>query len=130
MGNGGFSLRSRKLCNALLDIRPTWRLEDWANDERLNFVHSHFYGINPRGKKVIHDDFLISIWYRKILEESHGISFCPPELANKFSVESAVPFTEYWVGRSFGFHGPGIAPRYGIQLYQDSAFSAVSLARV
>jgi hypothetical protein len=116
VGNGGFSLRSRKLLDALREIQPSWRLADWAGDPRLEFPPRHFYGTGRQGQKVIHDDFLISIWYRGVLEKSFGISFCPPELANKFSVESAAPFTEYWVGRSFGFHGPGIAPLYGIQL--------------
>jgi hypothetical protein len=115
VGNGGFSLRSRKLCNALLDIRPKWRVEDWVNDERLNFTPAHFYGYR-QGQKVIHEDYLICIWYRKVLETSYDISFCPPELANRFSVESTDPFTKYWVGHSFGFHGPGMAPYYGVKL--------------
>lgn len=115
VGNGGFSLRSRRLCNALLDLRATWRVEDWGDDQRLNFPRDHFW-FGPEGKKYIPEDVLISIWYRKILENSYGISFCPPELANKFSVEVIDPFTQYWVGRSFGFHGPSIARHYGVEL--------------
>jgi hypothetical protein len=37
-------------------------------------------------------------------------------LACKFSLFQAHPLTQYWLGRSFGFHGASVAPNYGITL--------------
>jgi hypothetical protein len=47
-----------------------------------------------------------------------GMAFAsaPAELANRFSVENRDPFTQYWLGRSFGFHGAWNASAYGISL--------------
>ena len=59
---------------------------------------------------------MISLWARKILETEYGIKFCPPELACKFSLFKSHPLTQFWVGRSFGFHGEQIAPKYGVTL--------------
>jgi hypothetical protein len=108
VGNGGFSLRSRRLYDALIDLRPRWRLKDWAGDPRRL---SPDCSLDP-----IPEDILISIWYREILESKYGIKFCPPELAMKFSIEGVSPYTQYWVGRSFGFHGAHISSHYGVQL--------------
>lgn len=114
VGNGGFSLRSRKLYQALLELDIKWRVADWASDERIN--RREYYTPGPNGKKYLVEDILISLWYRDQLENEFGIRFCPPELANKFSVETVSSFTEYWLGRSFGFHGIAAAPHYGVGL--------------
>lgn len=114
VGNGGFSLRSRRLYQALLDIDITWSLDNWLSDERINLPE--YYVIDPQGERRIPEDVLICLWYREKLERECGIKFCPPELANKFSVESPCPFTQYWLGRSFGFHGPWAASHYGVKL--------------
>jgi hypothetical protein len=114
VGNGGFSLRSRKLYNALLDLRVRWQVQDWLDDERLGI--EPYYAIAPNGEKFIPEDIVISLWYRSTLESCYGIRFCPPELANKFSVETVHDYTQYWLGRSFGFHGVRAAPYYGVIL--------------
>ncbi len=115
VGNGGFCWRSRKLYEALLDLRPRWRIEDWTGDERLAF--HEFCGTNKVGGKFIPEDYILSIWYRDILEQRYEIKFCPAELANKFSVEAVDPFTQYWMGRSFGFHGRAVAAsHYGVEI--------------
>ena len=73
VGNGGFSLRSRRLLDALLDpaIEPT----------------------HP-------EDVCICEQHRQRLEQVHGLSFAPPELAQQFAFERMAP-----VGATFGFHG-------------------------
>ena len=113
VGNGGFSLRSRKLYDALLDLRISWRLEDWLPyDDRL--TNFGYYVLNNKGEKCLQEDILISVWARKVLETRFAIRFCPPELAGKFSLFESHPLTKFWVGRSFGFHGEGIASEYGV----------------
>jgi hypothetical protein len=114
MGNGGFSLRSQKLFGALREVDIKWRVTDWAHDERLG--SREYYGLTGEGHRFLPEDLVICLWYRKILEAEWNIRFCPPDLANKFSVETVHPFTQYWLGRSFGFHGVVAAPHYGVQL--------------
>lgn len=75
VGNGGFSLRTKKLLQIL------------TNDEFVN--------INLQA-----EDHAICREYRDILEKKHDIKFAPLQLANKFSYESHVPTTS-----TFGFHG-------------------------
>jgi len=64
VGNGGFSLRSKRLLRALQDpeIAP----------------------LNP-------EDIAICRTYRPLLEKRHGIRFAPPEVAARFSFESLPP---------------------------------------
>lgn len=114
VGNGGFSWRSRKLYRALLDIGVTWRLEDWAHDRRIDLPE--YFVADTQGNKRIPEDVLISLWYRERLEREYGIRFCPPQLANRFSVEFVSRYTQEWLGRSFGFHGIVAAPYYGVTL--------------
>jgi hypothetical protein len=103
VGNGGFSLRSRRLYEALLDLSPRWQISDWVGDPRL--AQREFVGFANSGELFIPEDLIIGLWYRGALEKKYGIKFCPPDLANRFSVETIHPFTEYWLGKSFGFHG-------------------------
>ena len=80
VGNGGFSLRSKKLCDIL------------AHNE-LEGQHYH-----P-------EDHHICRTYRASLE-ALGIKFAPEEVANKFSIEAynvAPPYNRY--NGQFGFHG-------------------------
>ena len=114
VGNGGFSLRSRRLFDALLKIDLKWRPEEWQADPRID--QPEFFVTGANNAKHIPEDLIISLWYRKTLETEFGIKFCPPRLANKFSVESPGKFTRGWLGRSFGFHGINAAPYYGVQL--------------
>jgi Protein of unknown function (DUF5672) len=114
VGNGGFSLRSRRLFQALLELEIKWGQEHWRSDHRIN--RREYYGTSATGERYLVEDLLICLWYRERLEEEFGIRFCPPEIANKFSVETVSPFTHYWLGRSFGFHGLAAAPYYGVGL--------------
>ena len=86
VGNGGFTLRSKKLLNAIKDFDV------------------------PHG--TIEDDFICRK-KRKELEVVHGIKFAPEEVANNFSIEAygSSSFTDMqghkantYTGQ-FGFHG-------------------------
>ena len=114
VGNGGFSLRSRKLYSALNDICIDWRSDHLARDPRSS--QREYYGILPSGAHFIPEDLLICLWYRDILERRYGIRFCGPDLASQFSVETVHPSMNKWLGKSFGFHGICAAPYYGIKL--------------
>lgn len=76
VGNGGFSLRSRKLLEAL------------SADE---FPES----------EVIHEDQAICVGFRPRLEAKYGITFAPVDVAGAFAHET-VQSTQ----ATFGFHGP------------------------
>ncbi|MBI1394404.1 MAG: methyltransferase domain-containing protein [Betaproteobacteria bacterium] len=76
VGNGGFSLRSRRLLDVLLD--PSFREEE-----------------------IIHEDQSICVHFRERLENEFGIRFAPLELAGRFSHETTQSGQP-----TFGFHGP------------------------
>jgi len=79
VGNGGFSLRSKKL----LDILATLDLDDY----------------HP-------EDEVICRRLRKWLEDNHDIKFAPDEVANQFSIEAyGVPAPDNQYSGQFGFHG-------------------------
>lgn len=90
VGNGGFSLRSKKLCEIL------------AEDKNIQVFHP--------------EDEMICRRYRSYLEKTHGIKFAPVEVAKKFSIEAyglAHHFRIY--DGEFGFHGPHVSfAEYGI----------------
>lgn len=82
VGNGGFSLRSRKLVDALAD-------------PQINQLHP--------------EDYAICDLYHDLLVEQHGIRFAPVALASQFSCEMIAPTgttfgfhgigTLHWVAR-------------------------------
>jgi hypothetical protein len=76
VGNGGFSLRSRKLCK---------------------FCSTLAY---PDGTP---EDMIICVFYRKLLEEN-GFKFAPVDIAKKFSYEHQFD-SSHDITTSFGFHG-------------------------
>jgi len=80
VGNGGFSLRSKKLCDILAD-------------NPLEHMHP--------------EDHCICRIYRKSLENDFGIKFAPAEVADKFSIEAygsnAIRGANMYSGQ-FGFH--------------------------
>lgn len=78
VGNGGFSLRSRRLLDALLAL-------DWTE-----WKH------HP-------EDAVIGRHCRHQLETQGQVRFAPPELADRFSIEWNM--SSPWMGKSFGFHG-------------------------
>ena len=79
MGNGGFSLRSKKLQTAV------------AND---SFIETS----DP-------EDEVICRLYREYLENKHGIKYAPVDLADKFSYELRTPVAETF-GFHGKFHKP------------------------
>jgi tetratricopeptide (TPR) repeat protein len=64
VGNGGFSLRSKRLLVALQD---------------------------PRVRELVPEDLAICRTYRRLLESEHGIRFAPDEVAERFSFEVVQP---------------------------------------
>jgi hypothetical protein len=85
VGNGGFSLRSRKLLDACQD---------------------KFINLNDRISFGVNEDYLICLEYRKFLEDEYGIKFAPRNLAISFSNEYGEFFD------TFGFHGLWNIPLY------------------
>jgi tetratricopeptide (TPR) repeat protein len=75
VGNGGFSLRSRRLLDALAD--PAITLDENENEDRA-----------------------ICIRHRALLEEKHGIRFADVRVADRFAFDVSRP-----VGPTLGFHG-------------------------
>jgi hypothetical protein len=84
VGNGGFSLRSRKLLQALKQLQVT------ASDR--------------------HEDYQICLDMRSQLEHL-GCAWAPPQLADQFSIENNTQ--SEWYGKSFGFHGKFLMSLYG-----------------
>lgn len=78
VGNGGFSLRSKKLLNALNVLNLPF------TDKKTGYFN---------------EDGVICCYYRNELED-YGIKFAPVELAARFSTELPVPETV----ESFGGH--------------------------
>lgn len=78
VGNGGFSLRSKKLIDIL------------ATDPNIREVHP--------------EDHVICRTYRTYLERVHGIRFAPEEVADRFSYEGHLQPSKSLNGH-FGFHG-------------------------
>ena len=76
VGNGGFSLRSKRLLKALSN-----------NDIVLDSLE---YG----------EDSFICRTYRRHLEKKYDIRFAPGHIADRFSYERSEP-----AGKTFGFHG-------------------------
>jgi hypothetical protein len=84
MGNGGFSLRSRRLIDACRDTEV--KLGGFAGQN---------------------EDIAICVEHRKLLQDKYNIQYAPPEVARQFGVENE------WLGRkTFGFHGMWNAPRF------------------
>lgn len=79
VGNGGFSLRSKKLLNAF-------------NDLKLPFTDN--------GTGYFNEDGQICVYHRKALED-YGLKFAPVEIASKFSKELECHDSEK---ETFGFH--------------------------
>lgn len=75
VGNGGFSLRSKKLLDALLDPRIAQ-------------------------EQIFHEDRSICVDFRELLERDYQIRFPGEALASRFSFE-----TSYNGQPTFGFHG-------------------------
>jgi glycosyltransferase involved in cell wall biosynthesis len=81
VGNGGFSLRSKRLHEALkfVQLQNDHIIKNYEEDHNICRIH------------------------RKYLEEFHDIKFAPPLLADRFSIEGWRDDKIYH--GSFGFHG-------------------------
>jgi tetratricopeptide (TPR) repeat protein len=79
VGNGGFSLRSRRLLRALRDDGEIRRYDAF--------------------REPYSEDLAICDTYRNILESKHGIRFAPEAVADRFSAELTPPSLQ-----NFGFH--------------------------
>ncbi len=101
VGNGGFSLRSRKLYDALQEIKyeRAFTYLDFKGHECYVEDQSRIPNID---NVLVAEDALICRFYRDVLENDFGIKFCPDELASRFSIEDDV--NSIWMGKSFGFH--------------------------
>jgi hypothetical protein len=80
MGNGGFTLRSKKLLSLASELNIPWQ------------SYHGFYN----------EDGFYCVYHRKTYEK-HGCKYAPLEIAAKFSHESHVPENEGII--PFGFHG-------------------------
>lgn len=85
VGNGGFSIRSKKL------------LELVQSDESIQL------GNKTDHKYAENEDWVISVVKREYLE-SKGIRFAPAELGHRFSLEKNREYGNVWNGQ-LGFHG-------------------------
>lgn len=90
VGNGGFSLRSKKLLNALQDDR--------IKEYILN---------SKTGEKFYGEDFQTTLLHRDLLEKEYGIKYAPIETALIFANDRLVDN-----GMTFGFHGWQNIPWY------------------
>jgi len=79
VGNGGFSLRSKKMLQALHDLN-------------LPFTDN--------GTGYFHEDGVLCVYYRKQLE-NHGLRFASVDIASRFSREKDCDDS---VAQPFGFH--------------------------
>lgn len=80
VGNGGFSLRSKKLLSVISKL---------VKSRKISRLHP--------------EDTSLCVWHRQLLE-NEGIKFAPVPLAKKFSFESESKDNYLWDGQ-FGFHG-------------------------
>ena len=112
VGNGGFTIRSRTLYDAMLDMDMYYQ-ETVIRDSIIN--NPDYYVFDGHGDKVIPEDNIICKLYRNELEQKYNIAFAPPSIADMFSIEHNM--SSPWVGKSLGFHGKhGIAEHYGVKL--------------
>jgi hypothetical protein len=98
VGNGGFSWRSKKLYQAILDLRSKYSLDALLESSTVDETW-----FDKFGGRSIPEDSLIAKVYRPILEKEYGIHFAPSALADQFSIETNA--NSPWIGQSFGFHG-------------------------
>ena len=115
VGNGGFSLRSRKLYDAMLDVNIFYSIDQYINSDIERNHYQNSICDFPDGTDHIPEDNIICRLYKHQFEQQYGLVWAPPEIADQFSIEGNM--SSKWAGKSLGFHGKhGIALQYGIQL--------------
>jgi hypothetical protein len=112
-GNGGFSMRSRKLYDAIVAADIAFVKRDFQYiilDDPVFF--SNFI---VDGKYQLPEDTILCRIYRNTLINDFKIKFGEGEIANRFSIEHMTD--SVWSGKSLGFHGKhGVAKLYGVEL--------------
>lgn len=103
MGNGGFSLRSKKLLDTLKELGITVDLTNPYDQPEDQIICTH----------------------KKNILESHGIRFAPLQVASQFSFQSGL------INKNvFGFHGPFNLPIFfsesDLIKYADNIISRIS----
>ena len=88
VGNGGFALRSRRLCE----------MEAWYYRRKYKFI--------PQCYLVIDDYFICKTLPSWEKEYRKTIHIAPPEVAATFSLEDNIELHTRLNARPFGFHGP------------------------
>lgn len=88
VGNGGFSLRSKKLLEVPLNFEVEWNVNQ-------NDFYKHF------GAGYQSEDGIIAVHNRHIYEGA-GCNFADFDIASKFSRELPIP--GFVFGKTFGFH--------------------------
>jgi hypothetical protein len=88
VGNGGFSLRSRKLAQACQDPQIVFDPPGHGDNNYMEDLH-------------------ICVMYADYLEKQYGIKYAPVDLAKKFSAE--IPGGKF---DTYGFHGTLCLPYY------------------
>ena len=110
VGNGGFSMRSKKLYQAIKNINPTIEREHYHKDPLL--AETAVF------REWIPEDLLLSVLYYEKLTKEYAINFAPIALADQWSIE--LNFASPWLGKSLGFHGKyGTHHHYGEVLSSD-----------
>lgn len=97
VGGGGFSLRSKKLLEALQDEEIQYNIAYDTPDEDGNCATR---------RHTACEDISICIVYKELLQEKYGIKFAPMEVANRFASEMLIN------SNSFGFHGFQNSPHF------------------
>ena len=88
VGNGGFSLRSRRLLMVPQKVEIPWNVNEG------NF-YRHF------NKNAYSEDGNICVHNRHLFEQE-GCKFAPLDIASQFSHE--LDLTDIFIGKTFGFH--------------------------
>ena len=95
VGNGGFSLRSRKFLKAAAELR--WHKE-WQHID----VPTKYYGNE--------DYFLCVVMHDELVQK--GVRFAPISVAQRFSIQAGDQFARnHSLSTTFGFHGKKWAAR-------------------
>lgn len=116
VGNGGFSLRSRKLYDSLIALDVKYLYENF-DSEIVSQDRWHSYASD--GSRFVPEDVVICRIYRKMLEE-RGNVFASHDISDRFSIENHSEISPWlgrkneWIGRSLGFHG-----KHGIRSYYE-----------
>ncbi len=107
VGNGGFSLRSKRLCEKIKKLKDINFLPKYLNCFNGNFISKEFYENLPFFYR--HEDVYIGLFCKEILD-SYGFKIADMDTASKFSTEHFSVINNNFcikpdsLNSSFGFH--------------------------